>query len=696
MSKYGFIPDPTLTVFQNACKLVRDTEWMSYHSRPSNLKFHDLTDGKTMGQAISSLLGLNLKFIVKPHYTTSHTVVNEGLDRLEIDVHRKVYFGDDEEALPFYDDGEPPPLYVPSGWRPNCSDIPQWVNDRLARFSKAILNKFKQRKVKSNLLPFQRQQLAALRQNQSIVIANTDKGLGPCAIELHRYIRDALIHLEDKETYTVLSESEAMEETNRVRKEIKDWLIEFGGKDGCLLPDDERYIQHHLDNNEDPFGYFYLLYKIHKLKDPEQTDFCPTRPVCSMCGSLTHPLGAWINRVLQPVATGQTSYFPNSAKFLQLVSELNLPPNAQLFTADARSMYTNINTEIALDIIPDFIRKPGQFTLRFSSSIEGQEEWVPNLRWKALKAALNIVFRNNIFRFGDVYFKQISGTAMGTRPAPPWATIFFAIHEEAVLDRFKDNLAFYKRYIDDIFAIWLPDSDPIRNADTWLEFKEFVDSFHGLRWDFTEPKQSNVIFMDMLLSIEGGKIVSTIYEKPLALNLYIPPSSSHPPGVTTGLVMGQVLRYFQLCSDGKEINDILNVFMDRLIARGHKHRDLVPLFDRAVCNAKAYIKKKVGDRHAIQAAKAAKAIEASRRVYFHLPYHEDDPSSREIQRIWYNCVAEPPGDVPLNLMENLNGLKTPIDRLMVCYHRTRNLGGDLSYRKIDGRDGFKVSTFLKK
>ena len=68
---------------------------------------------------------------------------------------------------------------------------------------------------------------------------------------------------------------------------------------------------------------------------------------------------------------------------------------------------------------------------------------------------------------------------MGTRPAPPWATIFFAIHEEAMLDRFKDNLAFYKRYIDDIFAIWLTDSDPIRDAETWSEFKEFTDSFHG-------------------------------------------------------------------------------------------------------------------------------------------------------------------------------------------------------------------------
>ena len=199
--------------------------------------------------------------------------------------------------------------------------------------------------------------------------------------------------------------------------------------------------------------------------------------------------------------------------------------------------------------------------------------------------------------------------------------------------------------------------------------------------------------MDMSLSIDGGKIVSTIYEKPLALNLYIPPSSSHPPGVTTGLVMGQVLRYFQLCSDQKDINDLLDVFMDRLIARGHQHHDLIPLFDKAVRNAKTYIKKSDYEKLAV---KSARAEEASRRVYLHLPYLEDDPNSREIQRIWNNCVAEPPDDVPLNQMENQSGQKTPIDRLMVSYHRSRNLGGSLSYRKIDGRAGSKVSTFLKK
>ncbi len=58
----------------------------------------------------------------------------------------------------------------------------------------------------------------------------------------------------------------------------------------------------------------------------------------------------------------------------------------------------------------------------------------------------------------------------------------------------------------------------------------------------------------MTIQVKGEKIVTTIYAKPLALYQYIPPNSCHPPGVLTGLIFGQILRIYQLCSHSKDID----------------------------------------------------------------------------------------------------------------------------------------------
>mmetsp|Transcript_16444 Transcript_16444/g.19507 ORF Transcript_16444/g.19507 Transcript_16444/m.19507 type:complete len:130 (-) Transcript_16444:305-694(-) len=103
-------------------------------------------------------------------------------------------------------------------------------------------------------------------------------------------------------------------------------------------------------------------------------------------------------------------------------------------------MYSNLRTQKALREIAQYLH---QREKRFSS--------IPA---DALTAALSIVMQNNVFQFGDTYWLQLIGTAMGTPSAPAYANLAYAIHENPIMKKYAGNLVCYKRYIDDIFGIW--------------------------------------------------------------------------------------------------------------------------------------------------------------------------------------------------------------------------------------------------
>ena len=146
-------------------------------------------------------------------------------------------------------------------------------------------------------------------------------------------------------------------------------------------------------------------------------DHLKSRPIVSCPGSLLHGLGIWVDRKLQDVAKTTISYFKNSLELKEQLTQLNLPPNARLFSADAVSMYTNIPTHTALNLI-------GKHITQYQRSTNGAYPV------DAIRDALRLVMTMNIFTFGDLTLKQLNGTAMGTPPAPPYATINYGIHEK--------------------------------------------------------------------------------------------------------------------------------------------------------------------------------------------------------------------------------------------------------------------------
>ena len=57
-----------------------------YFHHATNQAFHDLTDGESLPAAAAFILGMGLKFIPTPKFTTSQEEVRATLIRLELDL----------------------------------------------------------------------------------------------------------------------------------------------------------------------------------------------------------------------------------------------------------------------------------------------------------------------------------------------------------------------------------------------------------------------------------------------------------------------------------------------------------------------------------------------------------------------------------------------------------------------------------
>ena len=93
------------------------------------------------------------------------------------------------------------------------------------------------------------------------------------------------------------------------------------------------------------YSLFYLTIIIHK-----KTWFL--HPLVSTCGTLIYRLSRWLDRHLQKLCDTIPTYICNSHMLIQeLKNYEKLPSDIKIFNANAVSMYTNFDTDHAIDII---------------------------------------------------------------------------------------------------------------------------------------------------------------------------------------------------------------------------------------------------------------------------------------------------------------------------------------------------------
>ena len=188
--------------------------------------------------------------------------------------------------------------------------------------------------------------------------------------------------------------------------------------------------------------------------------------------------------------------------------------------------------------------------------------------------------QNNHFEFGDLNFLQLLGTAMGTSTAVMWATIYYSIHEtKRLLPEYGQYLYAnrLRRFINDIFGIWICDECKCwKTCHHWARFKSDL-KFGILTWTTPDPAKS-VVFLDLRITIEGDRLVTSTYQKPLNLYLYLAGSSAHPAGMIKGVIYGLLRRYREQNTYYSDYIKFAALLYTRLLVRGHLPEDIRPIF----------------------------------------------------------------------------------------------------------------------
>ena len=255
-----------------------------------------------------------------------------------------------------------------------------------------------------------------LKNGQSIVIQEVDKGSAVVMWDKKDYLMEAEKQLSCKETYEELSSDPSF-----LIKTIHDALEKIR-KRGNISSDILDYF-----NIENPkFGRFYLLPKIRKRMYE-----IPGRPVISNCGFYTENISAFLDHQLKPIAMQVKSYIDTNYFLTKLRDLPDLPEESIICTIDVVGLYSCIPIEYGLRILRNVLEKRSNKNVSTDTLIE----------------LAGLVLQNNYFEFNERYLTQIQGTAIGTKFAPLYAIIYMAALEEDFLEKtYKKALAVVEVY----------------------------------------------------------------------------------------------------------------------------------------------------------------------------------------------------------------------------------------------------------
>ncbi|CAJ0941160.1 unnamed protein product [Ranitomeya imitator] len=171
------------------------------------------------------------------------------------------------------------------------------------------------------------------------------------------------------------------------------------------------------------------------------------------------------------------------------------------------------------------------------------------------------------FFFGDQYYLQTQGTAMGANVALAYANIYMDNYENAYVYNntlFRTYSQCWLRFIDDIFCLW---TGP---HDTLLRFTEYLNSIRPELQFTLNSNPMQIPFLDTLVIREpNGFLATDIFSKPTDSNSLLHYQSCHPISTKHSLPRSQFKRVARIVSKPSLLPERLEEMSHKFMARNY-------------------------------------------------------------------------------------------------------------------------------
>ncbi len=300
---------------------------------------------------------------------------------------------------------------------------------------------------------------------------------------------------------------------NRLQRELKQALID------CKNFFDTAQVAKFIPFSNPQLAQFYGLPKVHKIG-------VPIRPVVSGVNSVMHNLARNLHNFLATLNRPKLYSLNNSKQFVDDLFSIEdtSAPSQHMCSFDVVALYPSIPLQELYPILS---------TIMTDNGIEPQ-------RIASCLTLIKLVNNSNYFVFDKHIYQQTDGLAMGSPLSAILADIYMSDFETKLLSTYP-HITFWRRYVDDIFALHNLMSDRLQ------EFLQQLNSVNPrIQFTLETEKQFTLPFLDVQVTRNGKLFVTDVYRKPSFCPRFIDGRSFHPFSHKTSFLFSAIYRMFDL------------------------------------------------------------------------------------------------------------------------------------------------------